>query len=277
MKQVIKGDGSVVPFDREKLVRSMRAAGASEATSEAIARVIELDGESISTHEMRQRVTHELGGLDQVAAVSYDATRRLVARRALEVMPSVARLPTGILTSMRLGQGEAFQLRSAGRVRNVHAELNERTAIGKNEVRLNTNDLEALDVEDGERILLVRQSQGPVPPQGRNGGPTTTDHGEAQGPEPSMPVAGQRGAKESEAGREEGRDQRGPHRGEGQDGPAEGSHRTGHSADPWSEAEQSGSLMTSQRVRVREGITSMGTGEGTRSGLDRPAPNVSAS
>ncbi len=37
MKQVIKGDGSIVPFDRQKLVLSMRAAGASEATSRALA------------------------------------------------------------------------------------------------------------------------------------------------------------------------------------------------------------------------------------------------
>jgi hypothetical protein len=158
MKQVFKSDGSVVPFDREKLVQSVWAAGASEATSEEVANEIGSKGDSMSSHEIRQLVMLELGERDQSAARRYDASRRLVARLAVEVPCGVVRLPAGILMSMGLSQGETVQLYPDDRVRTVQAELNEWTVIAKNEVRLNTQDLEELHVEDGGRILLVRQS-----------------------------------------------------------------------------------------------------------------------
>jgi hypothetical protein len=172
MRRIVKVDGSVVPFDRTKLVRSMRAAGASEATSEEIAGMVESGTERSSSQKIRQLVMRELGARDLESAKRYDATRRLVAKLAIEVESGVARLPEGTMLSMRLDQGEAFQLRNDGHARTVRAELNERTVIGKNEVRLNAEDMEGLEVEDGQRIILVRQPPVLAPERGRTGGAT---------------------------------------------------------------------------------------------------------
>ena len=171
MRRIVKVDGSVVPFDRTKLVRSMRAAGVDEATSEDVAGTIASGTERSSSQEIRHQVMQELGARDRESAERYDATRRLVAKMAIEVEGGVARLPEGTMLSMRLGQGEAIQLRNDGRAVTVRAELNGRAVIGKDEVRLNAEDLERLEVEDGQRITLVRQSPGPASGQGRTGDP----------------------------------------------------------------------------------------------------------
>lgn len=174
MIEVVKSDGSSIPFDRAKLARSMRAAGASESTSEEVADAIERAGDMMPIQQMGRLVMHGLDARDHGSAERHDATRWLVARTAIEVTRGVARLPPGILMSRRLDQGEDFQLMNAGRVRTVHAELNERTITGKNEVRLHSDDMRSLDLEDGDRIVVVRQSQGRASGEWRTGGPSIT-------------------------------------------------------------------------------------------------------
>jgi hypothetical protein len=112
----------------------------------------------MSSQEIRQLVMLELSERDQSAAKRYDASRRLVARMAVEVPCGVVRLPAGILMSMGLSQGETIRLYPDDRVRTVQTELNEWTVIARDEVRLNTQDMEELHVDDGDRILMVRQS-----------------------------------------------------------------------------------------------------------------------
>ena len=154
--RLIKTDGSEEPFDRKKIARSMRAAGASARMASEVAKAIETDGSCATTMDVRAMVMDELGARDPAAASLFAATRRPVVRRAIEAVAGIARLPSDMASSMGLAPAEPVEITTDARVGTLMTELNVRTAIRGNEVRLNAADLLAFDVEDGDRALMRR-------------------------------------------------------------------------------------------------------------------------
>lgn len=83
-KKVIKMDGSVQDFDKEKIVQSIIKAGASEKVARKIADKIEkkiADREEITTREIREMVLKELEKSDPTARDSWIFYDRLVKGR----------------------------------------------------------------------------------------------------------------------------------------------------------------------------------------------------
>lgn len=160
---VTKADGSIEPFDRSKLERSLRSAGADEATASEVALRVEgqlkVAGIRATTREVRSLVMEQLARRDPDSADRYDGTRKLVVRPAVEATTGVARLPPGVVASMRLRNGGTLRMVVRGHWRNLGVEVNERTAILGDEVRLNVADMRALGVRSGDRVLVTRLSR----------------------------------------------------------------------------------------------------------------------
>jgi len=160
---VTKADGSVETFDRSKLERSLRSAGADEATASEVALRVEgqlrVAGIRATTREVRSLVMEQLARRDPDSADRYDGTRKLVVRPAVEATTGVARLPPGVVASMRLRNGGTLHLVVRGHWRILGVEVNERTAILGDEVRLNVSDMRALGVHSGDRVLVTRLSR----------------------------------------------------------------------------------------------------------------------
>lgn len=160
MTSVIKRAGRIRDFDIEKLVTSIRKAGAEETTARRVAGKIEVPN-GMRTSELRARVTEELRAIRADLAVAYARTLRMPAKSSDTVEDGRARVPK------RMEHVPDVKAGTPARVRHGETRLDVRAepSLDVREVWLTPSAMKALDAREGTRVAVrfLRES-----PEGRN-------------------------------------------------------------------------------------------------------------
>ncbi len=152
MANVKKKDGRTEMFDRTKLERSIRDAGADENTAREVGnKVIEREG--MTTDEIRKNVSNELRQRNAEVAERYVNTKRLAAKKAVDAAKGTARITENCMKKLNLKSGDTIELIHKDRRHKVKAEM---ASIGRIEIHLHEDDLKALGAEEGTRIAARR-------------------------------------------------------------------------------------------------------------------------
>ena len=161
MTSVIKRSGRIRDFDPEKLVASMRRAGADEALARRIAQGIQVKN-GTRTSELRKRVTEELGRVSEPLADAYRRTVRLPAKSSDDVADGVVRVPRRMERIPNLKAGMPARVRHGDATMDVNAE----PALDVREAWLTRKGLEALGVAEGTRVAVrfLREDEGGLSP-----------------------------------------------------------------------------------------------------------------
>jgi hypothetical protein len=153
LANVKKMDGRTEMFDRPKLERSIKDAGADENTAREVAAKVE-DREGMTTDEIRKSVTNELRQRKAEVAERYENTKRLAAKKAVDAAKGTARITEDTMKRMNLKTGDNMELMHEN---NRHTVRAEQASVGRNEIRLHEEDLKTLGAEEGTRIAARRQ------------------------------------------------------------------------------------------------------------------------
>jgi hypothetical protein len=149
--RVLKRDGLLVGFDRSKLVRSLRLAGASEERAREVAsRITALNG--ISTLAIRAQVIDELRWFDRNLAARFDRCRRFTAIPAGEVHPGKVHLHVTTLRQSGLNPGIPVRAEHNGNSRRMVIEKSNQTGLCQ--ARINQQSLDELGILPGFRLVL---------------------------------------------------------------------------------------------------------------------------
>ncbi len=154
MVNIKKRDGRTEPFDASKLERSLRQTGASEATTREVVSMVKAR-EGMNVDEIRAATSKELRSRDAKAADHYDATRRMVARKAVAAATGTVRMTEEAMRSLRVSEGESVELAYSGRTRRLRAE---RASPGVRGIQLSEGELKALGVTEGSRVVVSRRA-----------------------------------------------------------------------------------------------------------------------
>ena len=155
MAKVTKEDKIGQSFDRKKIERSVRKAGADEKTARDISRSVK-KRDGMSTNDIRNEVYVRLIKKDPKAARKYNNSRRLVARRSSEAKPGTILLSNTSYTNLELNSGEGVDLMCGEKRFPMKAQRGTREKMEWNEVRLSGKDMDKMGVDDGSRILACR-------------------------------------------------------------------------------------------------------------------------
>jgi formylmethanofuran dehydrogenase subunit D len=150
---VNKKDGSSEMFDRTKLERSIRYAGADEKMAREIAATVE-EREGMTTNEIRRTVTDELSIRNAEVASRYRNTKRFAAKKAVDAARGTARLTENCMKKLNLSSGDTIELMHEERRHNVIAQ---KASVGRIEIHLHEEDLNALGAKEGTRIAVRKQ------------------------------------------------------------------------------------------------------------------------
>ena len=153
MANVKKKDGRTEMFDRTKLERSIRDAGADENTAKEVAAKVE-DREGMTTDEIRKNVTNELRPRKAEIAERYVNTKRLAAKKAVDAAKGTARITENCMEKMNLKSGDTIELMHEDK---RHKVIAEKASVGRIEIHLHEEDLKALGAEEGTRIAARKQ------------------------------------------------------------------------------------------------------------------------
>jgi plastocyanin len=148
LANVKKKDGRTEMFDRTKLERSIRDAGANESTAKEVAAKVE-DREGMTTDEIRKNISNELRQRNAEVAERYKNTKRLAAKKAVDAAKGTARITENCMEKMNLKSGDTIELIHKDR---RHKVIAEKASIGRIEIHLHEDDLKALGAEEGTRI-----------------------------------------------------------------------------------------------------------------------------
>jgi hypothetical protein len=148
LANVKKKDGRTEMFNRTKLERSMKDAGADESTAREVASKVE-DREGMTTDEIRRTVSNELRQRKAEVAERYANTKRLAAKKAVDAAKGTARITENCMEKMKLKSGDIIELMHENRRHKVKAE---KASVGRIEIHLHEEDLKALGAKEGTRI-----------------------------------------------------------------------------------------------------------------------------
>ena len=148
--EVKKRDGTTERFDRSKLERSIRSAGADEKAAKEIAKKIR-EREGITTSEIRETILKELEKVNRRAAETYRSTRRLAARKAVEAAKGTARLGEETMKRLNIQAGQRIEVSHGAKTHKVTVE---RSPKVKKDIHLHNEDLETLGASEGARVLV---------------------------------------------------------------------------------------------------------------------------
>ena len=153
MANVKKIDGRTEMFNRTKLERSIRDAGADENMAREVAAKVK-EREGMTTDEIRKTISNELRQRKAEVAERYVNTKRLAAKKAVDAAKGTARITEDTMKRMNLKTGDNMELMHENKRHTVRAE---QASVGRNEIRLHEEDLKALGVKEGTRIAVRRQ------------------------------------------------------------------------------------------------------------------------
>lgn len=153
MANVMKKDGRTEMFNRTKLERSMRDAGADESTAREVASKVK-EREGMTTDEIRKTVTNELRQRKTEIAERYENTKRLAAKKAVDAAKGTARITEDTMNRMNLKTGDNMELMHEN---NRHTVKAEKASVGRKEIRLHEEDLKALGAKEGTRITARKR------------------------------------------------------------------------------------------------------------------------
>ncbi len=153
MTSVKKKDGSEEKFDRNKLERSIRYAGADEKIAREVAATVE-EKEGMTTDDIRRTVTHELSNRNAEVASRYKDTKRFAAKKAIDAAKGTARITEKCMKKLNIKSGDVIELMHENKRHSVRAE---KASVGRIEIHLHEEDLKALGAHEGTRIAVRKQ------------------------------------------------------------------------------------------------------------------------
>jgi formylmethanofuran dehydrogenase subunit D len=150
MTNVRKGDWRIERFNRDKIVRSMVAAGASaEVAKEVAALVPERNG--ISTDEIREIVQKGLAERDPQTAKRYGETRNMAAWQRMEEDDPMAGMGEESMAQLAIKEGDTLELSYNGVAHKVTVEM---TGTNLRGIHLSEEDMKVLGADDGDRVAV---------------------------------------------------------------------------------------------------------------------------
>lgn len=160
MTQVTKRDSSTEPFNRQKIERSIRKAGADETTAKEIAG--EIPDKTMSTCQIRVSVTDKLRERSDDLADHYASTFRLMLKRGEESLRGVALMAEETMERLKIKLGDVLHLTYIGKQHLVRIEVDQ--DVGRSEIQLHPDDIAALGAEEGKKVATCRQNSYHGPP-----------------------------------------------------------------------------------------------------------------
>lgn len=151
MSKIRKPCGNEEEFDRTRLERSIRSAGARPETADRIARSIHVT-EGLSSEIVRNAVAEELRKEDPMLSKTYMATENLVTKREPKMPQGVAHVSADVLRYLRVPPGQQAVLAHAGRVADVRVEGAK--TVHPKEIALSGADLNRLAADEGARVSV---------------------------------------------------------------------------------------------------------------------------
>jgi hypothetical protein len=149
MKRVKKRSGELQEFDPERLVQSMKRAGADEQVAKSIAEKVQVT-EGASTLDLRRFVVNELRNVNAEAAAAYAQTLRLHAKARDDLRTGTARAPKTMERIPDVKPGQPAQVKHGEKRMEVRIE----PSLDRREVWLNRADLQNLGASEGTRIAV---------------------------------------------------------------------------------------------------------------------------
>jgi formylmethanofuran dehydrogenase subunit D len=153
LTNVNKKNGSSEMFDRTKLERSIRYAGADEKMARAIAAKVK-EREGMTTDDIRRTVADELSIRNTEVTARYEDTKRFAAKKAMDAAKGTARITENCMKKLNLKSGDTIELMHENR---RHTVRTEKASVGRIEIHLHEEDLNALGAKEGTRIAVRRQ------------------------------------------------------------------------------------------------------------------------
>jgi arginine/ornithine N-succinyltransferase beta subunit len=149
MPKVQKRSGREEEFDREKLKRSIRSAGASEDASREIAERISVS-EGVNTKQIRGVVTEQLENRDSESCSRYQNTRRYLAKVGDPGLEKESvRLHADMMEELKARPGDTLEVMASDKAERVRVA---ESSLDKRELHLNNETLNALEVPEGTRV-----------------------------------------------------------------------------------------------------------------------------
>jgi len=152
MPKIKKRSGREEEYDRSKLERSIKRAGADEPTSRTISERIK-PSEGLTTREIRRQVSTELKDQNPEAGKRYESTRSHVVAVSSAVKKGSARLHTDMLKELGAKAGETLEVSHEGKSHKVNIEP---SPADRREIQLHSEALKALGASKGKRVAVRR-------------------------------------------------------------------------------------------------------------------------
>ena len=153
MAKVTKWNGTSEPFDREKIVASIRKSGMDATAARTIANMV--PERDVTTAELRKTITNHIRSHDPEAADRYEGTLRLALRKSVETAKGVARITENALNRMKVKVGDTIDLMHGDRRHTVRVEAD--NDLKEREIHLHEEDLQSIGADEGSRITTSRR------------------------------------------------------------------------------------------------------------------------
>ena len=150
MPNIRKKNSRTEEFAREKLEKSILNAGLNQEAAREVASSITAR-EGMTSKEIREAVFKKLKELDEEAANRYAHSMRFAARRAADISMEVAQLSEEALANLELEAGQNVGILNRNNKLTLRAE---RADIDGREIRLNKENMEKIEANDGTRIMV---------------------------------------------------------------------------------------------------------------------------
>lgn len=150
MTEIRKRSGREEEFNREKLRKSIRSAGASEDTSREIAARIVVS-EGVNTSQIRSVVAEQLEKRESQACRRYRGTRSYVAKVGSGLEKEFVQLRADMMEELEARPGDTLELISSDKTQRVTAV---ESSLDKREMHLDNEILSALGVPEGTRVCV---------------------------------------------------------------------------------------------------------------------------
>jgi len=152
MTNVRKRTGKVEEFSKEKLQRSIKAAGAPESAAMKIASDIS-PVEGMTTAVLREQVGKELERVNPTLSKNYLYTRRLTAKKTENISEGVAKINTELMASLPIDGRSPVKLVAGPKELKV-SMIGQPDIVPQN-IALHQSDMAKLGIAEGTRIAIV--------------------------------------------------------------------------------------------------------------------------
>lgn len=145
-----KRNGKTEYFDRGKLERSMKAAGASSETASKVIDGIQIK-DGITSSDLRRSISAGLRKIDKGSADTYDRQRRVRVQKLEDVKIGTIHLDRKTMTDFNLKSGDPIEIVLGSRTETLRAEISARTGM---DAYMNNNDIRSMNLNENNRILV---------------------------------------------------------------------------------------------------------------------------